>query len=174
MVLSNFSLARWRELRQQLFACLPTALAERIATGSAPFVLEIADGEAQLFQEGRCLGKILLRNELIDPSVVARLKPHERPLALLLPNDWVLQRTIVLPVAAQENLSQVISFEMDRFTPFSADQVYFDCHIGDREAGVDMFSVEVAVVPRKRLDDWLEHLRSAGIVVDKLSAAGLW
>lgn len=168
------SLAKLRSWRQQLLACLPASLAERISAGVTPFVLEVENERARLYRDGRQLGEILLGSSVVDPSVVAILKPHEHPLSVLLPADRVLSRTVSLPAAAQENLRQVIGFELDRFTPFSAAQVYFDYHLKTRGAGADMLSVEVALVPRKRVDGWLEALRSAGIAVDTLSAASLW
>ncbi len=171
----NFSsLARLRFWRQRLLACLPGALAERVASGVTPYILEIRGERAELYRDGKKLGEVLLGSTVVDPAVSALLKSHEHPLAVLLPVDWLLSRTIALPAAARENLRQVISFELDRFTPFSAEQVYFDFHLNARREGADMLPVEVALVPRKRVDDWLGVLRSAGIAVDSLSAAGLW
>ena len=171
----NFSgLARLRFWWQRLLACLPDALAERIASGATPYILEIQGERAELYRDGKKLGEILLGSTVVDPAVSALLNPHEHPLAVLLPVDRLLSRTIALPAAARENLRQVISFELDRFTPFSAEQVYFDFHLNARGEGSDMLPVEVALVPRKRVDDWLAVLRSAGIAVDSLSAAGLW
>ncbi|NJD07434.1 MAG: hypothetical protein FIA97_13185, partial [Methylococcaceae bacterium] len=51
---------------------------------------------------------------------------------LLLPAEHYLQQTIKLPAAAEENLTQVVAFELDRWTPFKADQVYFGTRIGER------------------------------------------
>lgn len=163
-----------RAWRQQLLACLPAAIAERITSRVNPFILELGTDSARLYRDGRQLGEIHLGGAVIDPSVAALLKPHEHPLSILLPSDWVLNRTVALPAAAQENLRQVIGFELDRFTPFSAAQVYFDYQLNTRDGDADMLSVDVALAPRKRVDGWLEALRSAGIAVDTLSAAGLW
>ena len=120
------------------------------------------------------VGEMQLGGSVFDPSIASLLKPHEHPLTVFVPVGWLLKRTVALPAAAQENLRQVISFELDRFSPFSADQVYFDYHLNNRGSGADMLSVDVALVPRKRVDDWLTTLRSAGIAVDTLSASGLW
>jgi general secretion pathway protein L len=174
MAVNISSLAQLRSWRQQLLACLPASVAERISAGVTPFILEVENERARLYRDGKQLGEILLGSTVVDPSVAAILKPHEHPLSVLLPTDWVLNRTVALPAAAQENLRQVIGFELDRFTPFSAAQVYFDYHLNTRGGGADMLSVEVALVPRKRVDSWLEALRSAGIAVDTLSAASLW
>ena len=41
--------------------------------------------------------------------------------------------TIELPKAAMENLREVVSFELDRFTPLAADALYFDYRTLDRQ-----------------------------------------
>ncbi|HEC06503.1 MAG TPA: hypothetical protein ENJ12_06615 [Thiolapillus brandeum] len=168
------SLAQLRAIRKQLFACLPAGMAERMASGVTPYILEISEDHAELYRDGRQLGEMQLGSSVFDPSIASLLKPHEHPLTVFVPVNWLLKRTVALPAAAQENLRQVISFELDRFTPFPADQVYFDYHINSRGGGAEMLSVDVALVPRKRVDDWLNALRSAGIAVDTLSASGLW
>ncbi|WP_296802266.1 PilN domain-containing protein [Thiolapillus sp.] len=168
------SLAQLRAIRKQLFACLPAGMAERMASGVTPYILEISEDHAELYRDGRQLGEMQLGGSVFDPSIASLLKPHEHPLTVFVPVNWLLKRTVALPAAAQENLRQVISFELDRFTPFPADQVYFDYHINSRGGGAEMLSVDVALVPCKRVDDWLNALRLAGIAVDTLSASGLW
>lgn len=44
---------------------------------------------------------------------------------LVLAADAVLLQTIHLPVAAARNLSAVVGYELDRYTPFEADRLYF-------------------------------------------------
>ncbi|HID44718.1 MAG TPA: hypothetical protein EYP34_03040 [Chromatiaceae bacterium] len=174
MAVRTSSLAQLRALRKQLFACLPSGLAARVASGVTPYILDVSEERAELFRDGRQLGEMTLDSSVFDPSIASLLKPHEHPLAVFVPTNWMLKRTVALPAAAQENLRQVISFELDRFTPFSAEQVYFDYHLLSRGSGTDMLSVDVALVPRKRVDGWLTALRTAGIAVDTLSASGLW
>ena len=45
---------------------------------------------------------------------------------LCLPADKVLTRTLTLPLATEENLREVLAFQMDRQTPFTVEQVYYD------------------------------------------------
>ena len=41
-----------------------------------------------------------------------------------IPESSTLTRNLSLPAAAEDNLRQVLGFEMDRQTPFKADQVH--------------------------------------------------
>ncbi len=67
------------------------------------------------------IGDLLEQNEL-----------QEAPRFLLLDKRSVLSKDIRLPQAAEANLAQVLSFEMDRQTPFTAANVFFDGKITDR------------------------------------------
>jgi len=82
----------------------------------------------------------------------------------------VLGREIELPMAAEENLREVLSFEMARKTPFRAQDVYFDALIMNRDPARRMLNLQLNVVPRRTLEvvtsalqDWsLDAVSSAG------------
>ena len=80
--------------------------------------------------------------------------------------ERALRRTIVLPAAAEDNLRQVLAFEMDRQTPFKADQVYFDYRVATRAAAERNLHVELTVVPRAQLDAELVTLAACGAQLD--------
>jgi general secretion pathway protein L len=99
-------------------------------------------------------------------------RTEERPtLVYLIPSQRVLRRPITLPLAAEENLRQVLTFEMDRQTPFRADQVYFDHRIIRRDIVSKQLYVDVAIVPRQVADAELAALAPTGLAPDVLDAA---
>jgi general secretion pathway protein L len=69
-----------------------------------------------------------------------------------------LRREFTLPAAAEHNLRQVIAFEMDRQTPFKADQVYFDYQLADHAPAARNLHIVLIVVPRAPLDADLARL----------------
>ncbi len=78
---------------------------------------------------------------------------EERPLVVLtLPLRGALRRMLTLPMAAAENLTQVLGFEMDRQTPFRADQVYYDARVVRADAAARTLAVDLLVMPRANLD----------------------
>lgn len=99
----------------------------------------------------------------------------ELPRWLLLPAGSVLRRRLLLPAAAGERLRDVVRFELDRQTPFTADQVCFDARVlGRREDG--QLDTELVVVPRARFDmamGALEPLSADLVGVDAADADGL-
>jgi general secretion pathway protein L len=69
---------------------------------------------------------------------------------LLLPPSQVLVQTLQLPAAAARNLSTVVGYELDRFTPFEASQLYFVARHESR--GNSFIEVTLVVIVRERLD----------------------
>lgn len=86
----------------------------------------------------------------------------------LLPRGDFLERRLSLPMAAEENLAQVIAFELDRQTPFRADQVRCDFRIARRDPAAKLLYVDVLLAPRTRADDLIAPLAAAGVAVQAL------
>lgn len=91
---------------------------------------------------------------------------------LRLPPDQVLRKTLRLPAAAAENLREVLGFEMDRQTPFHADDVYFDCRIVARDDESRQIEVEIIVAPRDAVHQALEIAASLGVTPDRVDVEG--
>jgi len=86
----------------------------------------------------------------------------EAPTCLLLDESSVLAREVSLPSAAEANLRQVLSFEMDRQTPFKASAVYFDWQILEREGAGGQLRMMLYVIPKTEVDDKVERVTSRG------------
>jgi general secretion pathway protein L len=99
------------------------------------------------------------------------LRGQGRDARLVLAPSTVLRKRWSLPLATEENLQAVIGFDMDRQTPFSADQVYYGARVINRDVVREKIDVEVAVVPRNTIDPWLADLRAAGVSVQSMVAA---
>ena len=80
------------------------------------------------------------------------------PRWLVLPAAAGLRRRLALPAAAGERLRDVVSFEIDRQTPFASDAVAFDARVLGRRAGDGQLDVELVVVPRTGLQPHLDAL----------------
>ena len=70
-----------------------------------------------------------------------------------LPPRSVLRRRLVLPAAIEENLRGAIGYDIDRLTPFKADEVYFDVAIVDRDPMKDTIDVDFAAALRSVVDE---------------------
>jgi len=83
-----------------------------------------------------------------------------------------LRRGLKLPAATEENLDQVLAFEMDRLTPFKADRVYFSARVEGRLTATRQIAVDLALTPREKLDAMLEELGQGGWRPDTVDLAG--
>lgn len=92
--------------------------------------------------------------------------------ALRLPAERVLQKTVGLPLAAEENLRQVLAFEMDRHTPFTASEVYYDYRLRSRDHAAQRLSVDLVVAPREVVDDAVARAAGWGVAPDVVDCAG--
>lgn len=93
-------------------------------------------------------------------------RPADGPVSrceLVLDSELGLATPISLPAAAEANLCSVVGFSMDRYTPFSEAEVYFDARIARRDRRNGRIDVMLYVVPRATLDRVLTQLTSMGL-----------
>ncbi len=108
---------------------------------------------------------------LVLNAALQRVDREDLRLALLLPSTTVLRRNLLLPLAARDNLLQVVAFEMDRQTPFNVAQVYYAARELPVTAVAGRFQVELVAVMRHTLDPLLARLRAQGITIDAVDVA---
>lgn len=105
--------------------------------------------------------------ESIDQTAYQTLKSQypdieKADFILRLSEGQALSKIIYLPVAVQENLMQVVGFELDRYTPFKADQVYFTvAQLGKTEYG--QLQAMLVLTPQTVLDEQLALLNAWGV-----------
>ena len=104
-----------------------------------------------------------------DPGLGARLARtvggRFRQL-LCLDENQVLVRRIELPLAVEENLAQTLRFELDRYTPYKADQVYFNHRIINRDGSRQKLQVDLVVADRSAVDAAISRCRTYGLAID--------
>ncbi|MGA9342087.1 MAG: PilN domain-containing protein [Rhodanobacteraceae bacterium] len=160
---------------RELLACLPPRWRAIVLERSESLLLDIEQGDLVVWRErgdvAREYGRIRvdlpaeaqraefqrLRERIEDPAVST---------ILCIANERVLQRNLSLPAAAEDNLRQVLAFEMDRQTPFKADQVYFDSRVRGREANGRNVQVDLVLLPRAQLDAELAKLAGGTLALD--------
>jgi general secretion pathway protein L len=89
---------------------------------------------------------------------------------LLMPSDKVLTRPLTLPLAAEENLREVLAFEMDQHTPFVAADVYYDYLVTGRDTARQELSIDLVFSPRKDVDTILQALQGFRLAPDVVTS----
>jgi general secretion pathway protein L len=149
----------------EMAGMVPDRLRRRLARHGDRLVLLLGQAAATLYletrQDMRMLGEIDLRADA-EPQfrVAALLRRHgfaqengRAPACLRLTADRVLRTTIDLPMAAEGNLGEVVSYEIDRHTPFRAEQAAFAHRIIERDVGAQRLRVDLTVVPRPLINE---------------------
>jgi general secretion pathway protein L len=130
----------------------------------------------ELFLQGRSGETSLGRHELSSAGLrtaVERLPRALRTTSVLrISPDLLLEREITLPMAAEHDLKRVVTYEMDRLTPFRADEVFWSCAVGRRDPARNRLQVRVTVVPYLRIEAILTALLQAGLAPARLASAG--
>lgn len=91
---------------------------------------------------------------------------------LTIPNHQVLEKNVSFPMPAEENIREVLSYEMDRLTPFTASQVYYDYFLISRNKQKNLIDLKLVVVPKDRVDGLLQTLNQIGFMPHVVSVHG--
>lgn len=166
----------------ELRACLPQQWRQRFRVSERSILLRREGDELAVLahRDGASeeLGRLAAATPEALPAALNDLLDEDSRAArriLLIDPKAVLRRTLHLPVAALDNLSSVLGFELDRQTPFRADQVHYDSHVLPHDAEARQAPVQLALVTRERLAQELagiDGLASTLSAVDVAEANG--
>ena len=92
---------------------------------------------------------------------------NKSKIVLVLNDAITIRKVINLPLAVYDNLQQVISFELNRYTPFNSEQAYFSAiPIGKTDYG--QIKVFLVLTPKQYLDNLIQKLINLQIFPDKV------
>lgn len=165
----------------ELAALVPAALRRALVRRPQLRVLEFASNEIR-FSDYRGnqayeLGAIGLAELESDPTAaIAQAKHLSRKAArtaILLPPDQALYKVLTLPAMAPADLHDALAFQIDRQTPFSPGNVYFDYRIRNRDADAKRLSIDLVVAPRPVVERAVATARRLGFDPSAVSIGGI-
>ena len=169
----------WRWWIDELAACVPPALRQRVA-GSRGRLLLIVDARGgnlieETGGERRTLGRIDV-DAPSDREIVSRLRHAKRgerkPIVIRLDARHALRTTASLPLAAERNLAQVVGFEFERLVPFKQSEVHFAYRVTARDKAAQTIGVELTIVPHTELAKIVDVLPGLGFQATEIEVAG--
>lgn len=172
-----------RALLERFHGCLPKTARDWLAGRDRRLIVAPGPTSARLLLAsgltsggwGEDIGTLDLAGLDPLPATVAggpRDLPHRT--VLRLPADAVLTRRASFPAQVREKLPQVVRLELDRLSPFSADQVIYDFAQAPGAKGDARITVDLALCRRDRVVDWINRLREAGSPIDQITWEGSW
>lgn len=164
----------WRWWTGELSGFARERFGEMVEAARAPFVALEGSALVLLERRGDRLEETArLQMDTLDPEgrrkalgeLLARAGEDGRRVRLVLSRGEGLLRRIALPLATEENLAQVLAFEMDRLTPFNPDDVYFGHRVASRDAAAEKILVDLGVSRRDLVDARIAELMQVGAAV---------
>jgi general secretion pathway protein L len=117
----------------------------------------------------RTLGQFTLNDAgAIAQAVRASGRPDR--IVLRAPRIGALEQVVALPLAAERGVGQVLLHDMDRLTPFRADEVVWDWAVERRDRARGRLHVRLTLIPRAMIDPLLRRLADAGIAPTLIEA----
>ena len=159
----------WSWWSAELIATLPAATREAIANTNKRVVVSMIDAE-WVFTSGNNSRTETIARLPIDATERPDVLPAQvSEFVFSLPTEKVLRRTLTLPLAAEENLREVLGFEMDRQTPFALHQVYYDYRITGRHTATNTITVDLVVSPRSIVDEFRTAMQKLDVPPDTVT-----
>jgi general secretion pathway protein L len=104
-------------------------------------------------------------------ELLKQAKRRARAVTVRLSDELGLCKILDLPLAAKDELDQVLRFEMDRLTPFRADEVCFAHRVLGSDARDRRLSVELQLAPKREIERVLQAARSFGLAPARIELA---
>ncbi|MHB8723966.1 MAG: PilN domain-containing protein [Casimicrobiaceae bacterium] len=103
-------------------------------------------------------------------AAVGRPAAAATQVIVALPPRAVLRKSLTLPAAIEADLRPALAYDLDRHTPFKADDLYFDAVVVDRDATGNTLTADLVAARRALVDPMLRHAESFGAVVTAVVA----
>ena len=152
---------------RQLQELVPAAVRRRASGPPDACLISVADTAIQLNLRRAGVESALGRFRLDDVEDIRSVLPKRLLVAINVPGDALLERTIVVPLAAERDLTELLQHEMESITPFSSDEVFWTWSVTRRDRDRRRLHVRLSFVPKTALP----HLQA---VLDTLRVAPSW
>jgi len=170
-----------RLLGGTLLSALPATMRRQLGASRRRLLLQANGDELQLRalvdEQTTLVGSVPLDDPQLLEDLRARLDAGAAsvPRWLMLDAGQVLRPQLPVPASAEPRLREMMVHEIDRQTPFAAEQVSFEPRVIARDPATRQLRVELVVLPLSRLQALLERLGplAAGLAgVDVIASDG--
>jgi general secretion pathway protein L len=168
----------------ELGNAMPEQFRERMQYARRKLLMRVGDGDVELSIEDadniQSLDSISMDQDtqIQQQRVRELLLQHELTEVtrdVLLPESVVLRSEVVMPLATEGGLRQALAYEMDRHTPFQADEVFYNWRVMSRDREAGQLHFELFATPRGPVESQIEVLKRLGLApsgVDIATADG--
>ena len=105
-------------------------------------------------------------------SILAKRRYRNWPIVVRLAGHLGMRKLIDLPLAAKDDLHQLLEFELDRLTPFKVENVCFAWRIEDMDGKAGRMQVALEVAPKDIVDRARNLAKMHGRDIDRVELEG--
>jgi Tfp pilus assembly protein PilN len=117
------------------------------------------------FEEGRYPQPEGLASSLA--SAINDLGAAGTNVSLSIPKTWAVIKIAEFPVTIKENLSDAVSYELDRLTPFSPEDAFYDFKILKESS--EKLTILIIAAKSDLIKPYIDALREKGITVSRIT-----
>ena len=148
--------------QQQLAECVPLVLRNKLAQASRPAMW--SPSADRVWPAGGALDQT-------KPFLNSALAQRGGDIALVVGEVNGFRRELEMPLAVQDRLQQVLSFELDRLTPLKPSELYYDFRVSQRNMSAGTCTVELVAAPKLRVEPMLAEAKRKNIDVKRMLLA---
>ncbi|HEY4173675.1 MAG TPA: PilN domain-containing protein [Rhodopila sp.] len=152
---------------RQLQELVPASVRRRANGPPDACLISMSAATIQLNLRRAGIESTLSRSERNDIEDIRSALRKRHPIAISVSGDALLERTIVVPLAAERDLAELLRHEMESITPFNSDEVFWTWSVTRRDRDRRRLHVRLSCVPKIALP----HLQAA---LDALGVAPSW
>jgi general secretion pathway protein L len=162
----------WGWWSSEMMAMMPNGARQALNDHKQTLVVSLHNGHANVHlyrgEQTQKIATFAMHPESADGtqkirSTIDKLTPSLSASIVQLPERSALQRRITLPLETEEKLANVLGFEMDRLTPFTRDEVYFDYSVLDRNKTKRTIDLKFTVAKKNAVDQVVDTLAEYGV-----------
>lgn len=158
----------------ELAGLVPRAL--QPTRGRRGLILAIGQAEHVLFQNTGGGRRLIGRAPASSPEglqgPIRKLRAKRRQATVRLAPDQGLRKSLELPLAAKDDLNQLLRFEMDRLTPFRSDEVLFAHRITGIDGRERRINVDLQLAPKAVVESALGTASGLGLTPVRVELGG--
>lgn len=103
-------------------------------------------------------------------SLLKQTKYHPQSVSLVIPEDTVISKSLVLPVLKSKEVKEAIKWQVEKFLPYSLDKSVWDWKT---VKGQDQQHILFQTLPKDIVDNYLQMFKDLKIRVDVLETTAL-
>jgi general secretion pathway protein L len=155
----------------RMLECLPERLRQFDIASDAALIVAVTDAGTPMtvtlsqIRRGReePTGRFVLDDQ--GQSAIAALvqRARHRSVRVRLPESYLLERSLLLPLVADRDLAAVLSHEIDRITPFRADEIFWQFAVAQRDRAKGQMTIRLSLVPKAPWATLLTALAASGV-----------